>query len=210
MEQLIERVKSIIDICWDSFSAKVGCGLIVINKEASMQMQFAYVLKNTLDLSIYNDDESVELELETAIPVNGSFRECDIVVQITKANSKFYLPIEVKCYKEYASSGGKRGASDVFMMEVYRDLELLENYSVNPNYINGMGFIMTNLSRLVFPRHKNGKKWNYDISDGTSLRNPTFKDTPMGGKKVNLTLNKNYDFNWNQINEYFFLKLEAE
>jgi hypothetical protein len=209
MEQLVNRVKTIVDICWNSFSAKVGCGLITINKEASMQLQFAYLLKNALDLSVYNEDESIELELETAIPVDGRLRECDIVIQIYKGNTELYLPIEVKCYKEFASSGGKRGASDIFMKDVYQDLELLENYSKNAKYSNGIGLVMTDLNRLPFPKSKNGKKWNYDISDGTCLSGITIKNTPIGGYDVNITLTKSYAFNWVQINDYYFLKLEA-
>lgn len=38
MEELIIRVRRLIDTCWESFSSKVGGGLIVINKEASMQL----------------------------------------------------------------------------------------------------------------------------------------------------------------------------
>lgn len=203
------RVNSIVDICWDSFSAKVGCGLIVINKEASMQLQFAYILKNSLDLAVYNDDESLEIELETAIPVNGRLRECDIVIQMTKGAEELFLPIEMKCYKEFASSGGKRGASDIFMKDVYQDLELLESYTKNNHYGNGIGLVMTDLSRIPFPKSKRGKKWNYDISDGTVLSGITVKNTPIGGYGVNITLNKNYMFNWNQVNNYYFLKLEA-
>ncbi|MCB0447697.1 MAG: hypothetical protein KDD03_09325 [Gelidibacter sp.] len=209
MEQLVNRVKNIVDICWDSFSAKVGCGLIAINKEASMQLQFAYILKNSLDLAVYNDDESVELELETAIPVNGRLRECDIVIQMIKGETELYLPIEMKCYKEYASSGGKRGASDIFMKDVYQDLELLENYSKNAHYSNGIGLVMTDLGRLVFPENKRGKKWDYDISEGTFLDGETIRNTPIGGKEVNITLTKSYAFNWIQINNYYFLKLES-
>jgi hypothetical protein len=209
MEDLNNRVKNIVDICWDSFSAKVGCGLIAINKEASMQLQFAYILKNSLDLAVYNDDESVELELETAIPVNGRLRECDIVIQMTKGETELYLPIEMKCYKEYASSGGKRGASDIFMKDVYQDLELLESYSKNAHYSNGIGLVMTDLGRIPFPKSKRGKKWDYDISDGTVLAGIAQKNTPIGGYDVNITLTKSYAFNWIQINNYYFLKLEA-
>ena len=209
MEQLVNRVKNIVDVCWDSFSAKVGCGLIAINKEASMQLQFAYILKNSLDLAVYNDDESVELELETAIPVNGRLRECDIVIQMTKGETELYLPIEMKCYKEYASSGGKRGASDIFMKDVYQDLELLESYSKNTQYSNGIGLVMTDFLGLVFPRTKRGKKWDYDISEGTFLEGETTKNTPIGGYDVNITLTKSYAFNWIQINNYYFLKLES-
>ena len=54
MEDLLNRVKNIIDLCWESFSAKVGGGLINVNKEASMQLNFAYILKNSIDLIIHH------------------------------------------------------------------------------------------------------------------------------------------------------------
>ena len=67
MEALINRVKTQIDICCESFSAKVGNGLISTNKEASMQLHFAYILKNSLDLVIHHKDESATIELGTGI-----------------------------------------------------------------------------------------------------------------------------------------------
>ncbi|AXT19794.1 hypothetical protein D7030_01385 [Flavobacteriaceae bacterium AU392] len=209
MEQIVNRVRNMVGICWESFSAKVGSGLIAVNKEASMQLQFAYILKNALDLTIYNDDETVELELETAIHVNGRLRECDIVIQITKGEIELYLPIEMKCYKEYASSGGKRGASDIFMKDVYQDLELLESYSKTTKYTNGISLVMTDFRGLVFPETKRGKKWDYDISEGTFVEAETIKGTPIGGYDVNIALTKSYCFNWVQINKYYFLKLES-
>lgn len=208
MESLIGRVRRMVDTCWESFSAKVGCGLISINKEASMQLQFAYILKNALDLVVYNEDESVELELETAVPVKGRLRECDIVIQVVKGQTELYLPIEMKCYKEYASSGGKRGASDVFMKDVHLDLELIENYAENGNYIEGIVLVMTDLERLVHPKSRNGKKWDYDISDGVTIAGPTEFTTPIGGNEVNITIGGEYIFNWTLVGEYYFLKLE--
>ncbi len=209
MEALINRVHKTTDLCWDSFSAKVGCGLISINKEASMQLQFAYLLKNTLDLVVYNDDESVELELETGIPLNGRMRECDIVVEIVKGDKKCFLPIEMKCYKEYASSGGKRGASDIFMKDVYEDLQLLEHYSFTENYIDGIVLVMTDLKRLVFPQKKLGKKWDFDISDGKSFTNGITLNTPIGGYDVDINLRGSYVFNWTTVGRYYFLKLSS-
>lgn len=207
MEQLVNRVKDIVDFCWNSFSAKVGGGLITINKEASMQLQFAYLVKNTLDLSVYNEDESVELELETAIPVDGRLRECDIVIQIIKGKTELFLPIEMKCYKEFASSGGKRGASDIFMKDVYQDLELLEKYKTQDNYISGIELVMSDLERLVYPKTKRGKKWDYDISQGKTISKGITLTTPIGGNETFIKLKGSYAFNWEQINDFYFLKL---
>ncbi|WP_431156750.1 hypothetical protein [Winogradskyella poriferorum] len=208
MEELVNRVKNIIDICWESFSAKVGCGLISINKEASMQLQFAYLLKNSLDLAIYNNDESVELELETGIPVNGRLRECDIVMRMVKGESKLYLPIEMKCYKTKTSTGKLRGAQDIFKLGVYEDLQLLEAYA-NASYASGIQLTMTDSRNFVYPKSKEAKSWDYDISDGHKIKGGINLNTPIGGKPVNVKLNLDYSFKWAQVNNYYFLKLES-
>jgi len=38
------RLRRAISIAWEIFGRKVGGGLIPVNKEASMQLQYAYVL----------------------------------------------------------------------------------------------------------------------------------------------------------------------
>jgi hypothetical protein len=208
MEELIQRVRGIINMCWNSFSAKVGGGLIEINKEASMQLHFAYILKNSIDLAVHHLDEFVTVELETGIPINGRLRECDIVIRMKKNSEVSFLPIEMKCYKEYASSGGKREAVDLFFCGVYEDLELLENYSQNTNYIEGIQLTMTDLRRIVHPNVRRGKYWAYDISDDAFIVNGINLNIPIGGIDVNITLNGSYQFNWVQVNNYYFLRLE--
>lgn len=208
MDNLVKRVNNIIEICWESFSAKIGCGLIEINKEASMQLHFAYILKNTLDIAIHNEDEKATLELETTIYIDGKTRECDIVIKIEKGNEIMFLPIEMKCYREYASSGGKRGALDIFVKDVYSDIELLEAYAKKENHLNGILLVMTDLRRVVYPVTKTGKYWNYDISDGTLIQGLVEKNTPIGGFDVNIRIEGNYNFHWIEYNNFYFLKLE--
>ncbi len=209
MDDLVKRVNDIIEICWESFSAKIGCGLIEINKEASMQLNFAYLLKNTIDLAIHNEDEKITIELETTIQVNGRTKECDIVIKIEKADYIFYLPIEMKCYKELASSGGKRGALDIFFKDVYVDIELLESYSKKEHFLMGRMLVMTDFRRAIFPEKKNGKFWVYDISHGSEIIGTVIKNTAIGGFDVNIKIDGNYSFNWKEYNNFYFLKLET-
>lgn len=208
MEELIIRVREVINTCWESFSAKVGGGLISVNKEASMQLQYAYILKNTIDLAIHHQDELISIELETGIPTDGRMRECDIVVQIIKGTDEVFLPIEMKCYKEYAASGGKRGAVDIFFKDVYADLELLESYSRNSNFIRGIQLTLTDFRNLPFPTKRTGKYLAYDIRDGARIEHGIHLNVPIGGVPVDITLTGRYEFNWIQIGSYYFLKLE--
>lgn len=210
MEQLINRVKDVIDVCWDSFSAKVGSGLLLINKEASMQLQFAYILKNSIDLIIHHVNESVSIELETGIQVNGRMRECDIIVHIKKDNEEVILPIEMKCYKTISSSGKLRGAQDLFRYGVYEDLELLESYvNKDKNRLLGIQLTMTDNRNFVYPKSKKGKSWGYDVSDDTIIKNGIEINIPIGGKEASAKLIHNYHFKWVTKGHFYFLKLQG-
>jgi hypothetical protein len=208
MEELIQRVRGIIDICWGSFSAKVGGSLIDINKEASMQLNFAYLLKNTVDLALHHDDEIVEIELETGIPINKRMRECDIVIKILKGEDVCFLPIEMKCYKYLASSGGKRGAVDIFYKDVYADLELLEAYAKVRNFLPGIQLTMTDFRNLPYPPKRSGKYLDYDITHGALVSDGVHLTTPIGGKQIEIRLCGTYHFDWGQVGNFYFLKLE--
>lgn len=210
MIELIHRVRSIVNICWESFSAKVGGGIIQINKEASMQLNFAYLLKNTIELSLHNLNESISIELETGIQVNRRMRECDIVIRLEKNNEVRFLPIEMKCYKYLASSGGKRGAVDIFYKDVYADLELLESYKQIDGYLSGIQLTMTDFRNLPFPPKRSGKYIHYDITHGARVNDGIHLTTPIGGKNIEIRLTGNYHFNWVQVGRFYFLKLENQ
>lgn len=207
MEELIQRVRGLINICWNSFSAKIGGGLIEINKEASMQLNFAYMLKNTIDLSVHHQNEIISIELETGIPINGRMRECDIVIRIEKENEVRFLPIEMKCYKYLASSGGKRGAVDIFYKDVYADLELLESYANVQNFLSGIQLTMTDFRNLPYPPKRSGKYIDYDITHGAKVDDGIHLTTPIGGKDVEIRLGGTYHFHWEQVGSFYFLKL---
>ncbi|MEY8860148.1 hypothetical protein [Tenacibaculum singaporense] len=210
MEQLIARVKEIVNLCWGSFSAKVGGDLLSINKEASMQLHFAYILKNSMDLVIHHSNESVSIELEKGILVNQRMRECDIIIRIKKDEEEVILPIEMKCYKTISSSGKLRGAQDLFRYGIYEDLELLESYAnKNENRLLGIQLTMTDNRNFVYPKSKKGKSWNYDVSHDTVIKNGIEINIPIGGKEASVKLIHDYHFNWVTKGEFYFLKLEA-
>lgn len=210
MQQLIARVKEIVNLCWDSFSAKVGGDLLSINKEASMQLHFAYILKNSIDLVIHHKNESVSIELETGIQVNGRMRECDIIIRIKKNEEEVIFPIEMKCYKTKSSSGKLRGAQDLFRYGIYEDLELLESYvNKDENRLLGIQLTMTDSRNFVYPKSKKGKSWNYDVSHDTVIKNGIEINIPIGGKQASVKLIHDYHFNWVTIGDFYFLKLQG-
>ena len=204
-----ERIYNAIMYSWKLFCNKVGNQSVFINKEASMQLHFAGIIQQLLPLVSYSTDESSFVELETAVDDGDRIREADIMITAKKGDEIFRIVIELKCYKTYAASGGKRGAHDIFMKEVYQDLELVEKYLLNNQANIGLCFAMTDYQAFIYPNQKSGKCWSYDISQGSSVSNVNIQ-TPIGGHDINIALKKSYYFDWKAIGEYYFVKLEGK
>ena len=204
-----DRMRQLVSDAWELFCNKVGHGHIAINKEASMQLQYAYILNSLLPHYLFSHQESAALELETGVKINDSSKEVDLLL-VTKHDGKAYtIAIEMKCYKEYASSGGKRGATDIFMKDVYYDLYLLEQYCLNGIADLGIELVMTDLERLINPKNKDAKCWDYDISNGVKF-GPVVLNTPIGGKEVHIELKKQYEISWTRNGPYWFAEIEGK
>jgi len=202
-------MRRIISDAWEIFQNKVGNNSIVINKEASMQLQYAYILNSLLPLYLFSKDEVASIELETGVKINKISREIDLLMKSHKSDIEYNIAIEMKCYREYAASGGKRGATDIFMKDVYFDLELLENYCKNGIAHSGIELIMNDLERLVNPKSKGAKYWDYDISNNTSFSD-IHRTTPIGGKDINIRLKKKYKISWKKNGKFWFTEIEGK
>lgn len=209
-DDFTKRMREAVSLSWSMFSRKVGNGLLPINKEAYMQLQFAYVLQQLIPLITFHKNEKFEIELETGISVNGTNREIDILFKGISEDLKHVhkIALEMKCYRTYASSGGKRGATDIFMKDVYFDFCLLEQYVSNGKATEGVALVMTDLERLVHPKNKKAKCWEYDISNGAEF-GPKNLNTPVGGKPVHFELQKHYSLDWKQYGTFWFLEAEG-
>lgn len=208
-ESFSERMRAAVSLSWVMFSRKVGNGLIPINKEASMQLQYAYVLQQLLPLITFHNDEKFEIELETGVTANGRSREIDLIFSGEFGNQKHIIAIEMKCYRTLAASGGKRGATDIFMKDVYEDLHLLEQYVLQGIAQEGVALVMNDMKRLVNPSRKGAKCWDYDISHGASF-GPAQLTTPIGGKEITINLSKKYSLNWINYGSFWFLEAQGE
>ena len=205
-----KRLMNMVIFSWEIFSRKVGTGLIKVNKEVSMQLKYAYILQEMIQLTIFDEREKIDIELETTRLVNGKTREIDILIIGTDSTAQTYtIAIELKCYKYLASSGNPRGAHDVFMKDVYYDLLLLEQYQQNNYADKCISLVMTDYRNSVFPTDKSAKCWDYDISQNAQIRANTHFTTAIGGKSQDFILQKNYSFNWNSFGSYWFTALQG-
>jgi len=207
-ENFSERMRAAVSLSWVMFSRKVGNGLIPINKEASMQLQYAYVLQQLLPLITFHEGEKFEIELETGVRANSRAREIDLLFSGEFGGQKHVIAIEMKCYRTLAASGGKRGATDIFMKDVYQDFYLLEQYVSEGTAQEGVALVMNDMERLVNPSRKDAKCWDYDISNGASF-GPIKLNTPIGGKEINIALTKAYSLNWVKYGCFWFLEAQG-
>ncbi|RXT59619.1 hypothetical protein [Pseudomonas syringae] len=207
-ESFETRLRHAISVAWKVFARQVGGGLIPINKEASMQLQYAYLLKQLLPLILHNSDESADIELETGVRLATGASNIDILVTGTSAKGKTKIAIEMKCYRNITSSGGPRGAQDIFQKDVYEDLQVLEQYVEAGIASRGIALVMNDLLSITTPKIKNGKYWAYDISHGTTFSGGTI-NVPIGGKPVSLALKRSYAFDWSKFGSIWFTEIEG-
>lgn len=205
---LEQRLRKAITVAWGAFARKVGGGLIPVNKEASMQLQFAYVLKQLLPLVLHNASEAADVELETGVTTESGSSNIDVLVLGSAPEGETRIAIEMKCYRTIAASGGTRGAHDIFMKDVYEDLHILEEYVIAGIASRGIALVMNDMERFVNPTVKRGKCWAYDISDGYIFPGGQIK-VPVGGKAVDVRLAKSYIFDWFRCGTFWFAEIEG-
>lgn len=173
-----------------------------------MQLQYAYILKQLLPLVLQYPDESAELELEPGVKMGAGANNIDLLLHGTSSTGKTTIAVEMKCYRKLAASGGTRGAHDIFMKDVYEDLQVLEQYVNEGVASRGVALVMNDLERFVNPTVKLGKCWTYDTSNGHTFQGGYF-DVPIGGKPVEIRLTRSYTFNWEKFGQFWFCELEG-
>lgn len=204
-----KRVRQAITISWDILQQKIASGFIEINKEASLQLHFANILQSFMPMILFDEKEKVSLMLEKTLRLeDGKPFECDVYIVANNGSSDYRFAIEMKCYRTLASSGKPRGAIDVFMKDVYEDIEILENYKKSKQCEETVFLVMTDFKNIVFPEiEKNAKYWDYDISDGFKLIGPKTFTTPIGGKEIYIKIEGTYNFSWKEKNQFYFLEI---
>ena len=86
-----------------------------------MQLQYAYILKQLLPLTLHNPEEESEIELETGVKTGLGTNNIDILLTGKSKAGVSKIAIEMKCYRKIAASGGTRGAHDMWSRHCARE-----------------------------------------------------------------------------------------
>lgn len=203
------RLRAAVSWAWRALALKIVHGEVHVNREASLQLHYAACLQQVLPLVRFRPTEMAVIELEAAVHVGKQPYNIDVLLTGTQANdSPYRIAIEMKCYRVHAASGGKRGATDIFMKDVYEDLAVLEAYCNAGLADVGIALVMNEHRGFVFPASKTAKCWTYDISHGAKAR-PGTLDVAVGGREVNITLGRHYQFEWESLEPFFFMEVEG-
>ena len=207
-DDVASRMRAAVSLAWKVFARKVGGGLIPINKEASMQMQYAYVLQQLIPVITFHDSEDFKIELETGARVDGTLREIDLLFEGKSDSGTHLIAVEMKCYRTLAASGKPRGATDIWMKDVYFDFYLLERYVALGIANEGVSLLMNDRAAYVNPKNKDKKCWDYDISDGAVFGEERYT-TPIGGNEIDFELGLAYRLTWEKHGDFWFSEIQG-
>ena len=207
---LIGRVREIIDISYKILIQKIGNATINAWNEASFQLEFGSILKTVGNLYEFSTDDKFHMEFESGKLLNAITNKSkskkariDIYMEYKNPNLSVKTAIELKFFKRE----NHREPNNRY--DVFQDIRNLEIYKNND--IDLCFFVLgTN-----HPHYFNAEQYSLDTSDfdfrqgsiykkGTSLIYNTQK--PYGAEIV---LDSDYEFKWQEIGNFYFLKLEV-
>ena len=102
---LPKRMEQIISVSYDILCNKIANGSIIVQNEASLQMQFGVILKQVGQLYEFSDQDHFKIELETPRDIEASTKSnrgqarSDISLRLFNDSDSIGAEIELKYFK---------------------------------------------------------------------------------------------------------------
>lgn len=209
-----DRLIRVFDLAYECLRRKINGGRIRVENEASLQLQFAAILKSVGELLEVERDEFFSIELEKPIALAlGSFgksgsskAKIDILFSYTNASTKTVrsCAVEMKFFKKQ----NHREPNNRY--DVFADLHNLERYG----HIAEMCFMVvgTDHDHYVTQAKYSDATGQFDFREGREYLSGTMASygtaVPYG---VPITLHGSYAFKWDQAaGGLHFLRVPVE
>jgi hypothetical protein len=193
-----KRVKLLLDQSWLFCIQKIASGKIIINKEASLQLHYASIIKTLGDVYCVSPSEGFSIELESKQGKNN----VDICCSIGETKAA----VELKCFRKSSNR-----ATDLDMYDVLKDiarLQALDDFNVrkfmcltdNPYYSNG-----AHAGHAGSVTIKNGFNYEKDAKVSASwvgIWKDKSRDRPI-------SFNSKVTFRWNRLGAWYFLDIDT-
>lgn len=213
----VERLEKIVEESYTILKEKIRNKGIVVENEASFQLQFAYILKSLGELHEFSKEDNFMIELEnnleldeTSSKSNSNKARIDVLLSMENKDFINKCAIELKFLKE-SSHAEPNNRYDVFL-----DLSNLEKYK--DKGIDICYFILaTNHKHYVIKDSYKEETKDFDFRDGktytagTLLSYNTKKNLSLKGEKgyrPNIELKNDYNFEWDCYENMNFLKIK--
>ena len=215
----VSRMKEILDEAWKIFKAQFIYKRNDIDKEAPFQLQFASIIKNVGELYSIKPGEQFFVGMETKcedIKEDGKPKYVDITCGFRSGNEP-----EFSCAIELKFKTRQQSAQDIGRINVYQDLEALEQVCRKGGYDIGKFYMITD-SRVYTVMGKGEVADQFMIYDGYLTDGNTIHihDEPewKNNKYCKVELKNQYKFEWehsercddkkNNLKDWYFLELD--
>lgn len=193
------RLKEIISLSVNSLYKKINGGVIVVENEASLQLQLASILKSIGEFYLYEQNERFLIELEKPVtladgyfPKSGSGKaKIDIYISIENIISKAVsrCAMELKFFKK----SNHREPNNRY--DVFRDLSNIEKYTEVADF--GYLLVATDHEHYISQKSYSLNTSDFDFRNGEQYRagkQLVYNTSEPYGEPI--ILNYNYNFKW--------------
>ena len=204
MKSSIELLQEIIETSFDLLTKKLANGGIITKNEASFQLEFGLILKTIGQLYEFKPNDKFHLELESYIELNSTLaksksNKARVDILITYNDVK--AAIELKFFKK-ANAREPESRYDIFT-----DIKNLEQYKKEG--INLCYFMLaTDHLHYVNKDDYSNETKDFDVRDGKYYKKGTKLEYKTSKPHAPITLENDYSFKWELLNDLYFLKLK--
>ena len=209
-ENQLRLTEEIIETAYKLLTHKLAFGGLTARNESAFQLEFGHILKTIGQLYEFRLVDKFHLEFETYISLNGTSiksktdrARVDLLLKYQDDDSLTKAAIELKFFKK-ENHREPNNRYDVF--KDISNLELYKSHDIDLCYF----ILATDHSHYCYQDSYSADTEDFDFrhdkeyKSGKVLQYKTAK--PFG---PDITLNQNYTFKWDRINDLNFLKLKV-
>jgi len=194
----IQRLDLVLDEAWRIFKSQFINQRHYIYTEAPFQHHFADIINRVGNLYCINRKDHFLTDLETKFPnLKEKTKYLDITCGFHEQSS---CAIELKYKKE------SQGAQDHGRIDIYQDLEAVE-IACSETYDIGRVYVITD-SKPYINQSKIGVGTIFPTHNGhTIIADKEIISTSKGREGVSVKFKCSYKFEWEQIENFYFLSI---
>ena len=200
----------IIETAYRLLTHKLAFGGLTAKNEAAFQLEFGHILKTLGQLYEFRHEDKFHLEFETYVSLNeqsikskSDRARVDLLINYQDENTKTKAAIELKFYKK-SNHREPNNRYDVF--KDISNLELYKEHGIDLCYF----ILATDHEHYVNQEKYSSDTTDFDFRDNTEYKaNSILQYKTAKPYGPYLQLRQDYKFQWDKVNDLYFLKLKV-